>query len=71
MAMEAILKAVPSKYVESLGSKDFMKCAWDTLKAMRVGSDRVKKAKAQGLWWEYKALAFCDGKAVEDFTLWL
>jgi hypothetical protein len=61
-AVEAILKAVPSEYVELLGSKDFAKHAWDTLKAMRVGSDRVKKAKAQRLQWEYKALAFVMAK---------
>jgi hypothetical protein len=70
-AMEAILKAVPSEYVESLGSKDFVNRAWDTLKAMCVGSDCVKKAKALRLQWEYKVLAFRDGKAVEDFALWL
>ena len=68
-AMETILKAVPSEYVESLGSKDSAKLAWDALKAMRVGSDCVKKAKAQQLRREYEVLAFRDGEAVEEFTL--
>ena len=67
--METILKAVPSQYVESLGSKDSAKLAWDALKAMRVGSDCVKKAKAQQLRREYEVLAFRDGEAVEEFTL--
>ncbi|CAA0806572.1 Gag-Pol-related retrotransposon family protein [Striga hermonthica] len=68
-AMEAILSAVPHEYVESLGAKDSAKAAWDALKAMRIGSDRAKKAKAQQLRREYKALAFRDGEAVEDFSL--
>jgi hypothetical protein len=38
---------------------------------MRVGSDCAKKARAQQLWREYEALAFHDGEAVEDFTLWM
>ena len=45
-AIEAILSAVPHEYVESLGSKDSAEAAWDALKAMRVGSDRAKKAMA-------------------------
>ncbi|CAA0822344.1 cysteine-rich RLK (RECEPTOR-like protein kinase) 8 [Striga hermonthica] len=68
-AMEAILSAVPHEYVESLGAKDSAKAAWDALKAMRIGSDRAKKAKAQQLRREYEALAFRDGEAVEDFSL--
>ncbi|CAA0827650.1 Gag-Pol-related retrotransposon family protein [Striga hermonthica] len=68
-AMEAIMSAVPNEYVESLGAKDSAKAAWDALKAMRIGSDRAKKAKAQQLRREYEALAFRDGEAVEDFSL--
>ncbi|CAA0827330.1 Unknown protein [Striga hermonthica] len=70
--MEAILSAVPHKYVESLVAKDSAKAAWDALKAMRIGrigSDHAKKAKAQQLRREYEALAFRDDEAVEDFSL--
>ena len=45
MAMEAILKGVPLEYVTTLGSKDSTKEASTSLEAIRVGSDRVKKAK--------------------------
>jgi hypothetical protein len=69
--MEAILKAVLSEYVESLGNKDSAKLAWDALKAMHVGSDGMKKANAQQLRREYEALMFRDGEAVEDFALQL
>ena len=68
-ALEAILAAVPPEYREPLGSKDTTKEAWDALKAMRIRSDRVKKAKAQQLRQEYDNLNFHDGEAVEDFSL--
>lgn len=56
--MEAILSAVPLEYVEFLGSKDSTKLAWDTLKAMRAGSDRAKKANESQHRQEYEALVF-------------
>ena len=46
LAMEAILKAVPSEYRVALGSKDTAKDAWDALKMMRLGNERARKAKA-------------------------
>ena len=36
-----------------LRSKDTTKMAWDSLRIMRVGYDRMRKAKAQQLWQEY------------------
>ena len=36
---------------------------------MRLGGDRVCKAKSQQLRREYEAIAFCDGEAIEDFAL--
>ena len=68
MAM-AILKGVPPEYVTTLGSKDSAKEAWTSLEAIRVGSDRVKKAKLQLLRCEFENIAFRDGEAVEDFAL--
>ena len=52
-ALEAILAAVPAEYRESLGMKNSAKEAWETIAAMRVGSDRTKKATAQLLKQEY------------------
>lgn len=49
MAMEAILSSMPHEYMESLGTKDSTKATKDALKAMRVGSNCTKKAKAQQL----------------------
>jgi len=68
-AMEAILKSVPTEYVVPLGAKDSAKEAWESLETMRLGGDRVRKAKAQQLQREYEAIAFRDGEAIEDFAL--
>jgi len=45
-AMEAILKSVPTEYAVPLGAKDSAKEAWESLETMRLGDDRVRKAKA-------------------------
>lgn len=59
-AMKAVVCAVPLEYVESLESKDSTKLAWDTLKAMCIGSGRTKKVEA---------LTSRDGEAAEVFVL--
>nr|CAH67708.1 H0512B01.3 [Oryza sativa] len=69
MAMEAILRAVPSEMISLLATKDSAKDAWDAIKVMRVGVDRVRKAKAQQLRWEYESISFHDGESIDDFAL--
>ena len=70
-ALEAILAAVLAEYREPLGTKSSAKEAWEAIVAMRVGSDRAKKATAQLLKQEYALLKFKDGEMVEDFSLCL
>jgi hypothetical protein len=69
MAMEAIPKAVPLEFITALGSKDTEHEAWESLKTMRLGGYRMRKAKAQQLRREYEAITFRDGEAIEDFAL--
>ena len=45
-ALEAILAAVPTEYREPLGTKSSAKVVWEAIAAMRVCSDRAKKAMA-------------------------
>ena len=68
-ALEAILAAVPAEYREPLGTKNSVKEAWETIAAMRIGSDRAKKATTQLLKQEYANFKFRDGESVEDFSL--
>lgn len=49
--------------------KESAKEAWDALKTMRIGIDRVRKANAQKLRKEYEGIAFRDGELVDDFAL--
>ena len=56
---------------EPLGAKRSAKEAWEAIAAMRVGSDRAKKATAQLLKQEYINLKFKDDETVEDFFLHL
>ena len=67
-ALEAIIAAVPTEYREPLGAKSSTKEAWEVIAAMRVDSDRAKKATAQLLTQEYANLKFKDGESVENFS---
>lgn len=71
MALEAILRAVPLEMLSTLAVKETAKEAWDSIRVMRVGVDRVRKSKAQLLLRQYDAIEFKEGESVEDFSLCL
>jgi hypothetical protein len=68
-ALGAILSSVPSEMVQILAAKDNAKIAWDTIKTMRVGVDRVREARRQKLRKDFDVMAFRSGENVEDFSL--
>ncbi|CAN6248051.1 unnamed protein product [Urochloa humidicola] len=68
-ALEAICSAVPQEMVPTLATKASAKEAWDAIKSMRVGDDRVRKSTAQALRAEYEQITFLEGESVEDFSL--
>ena len=68
-ALAAILRAVPPEMKAGLAVKKTAKEAWDAVKSMRVGDDRVKAASVQRLWKEYENVVFRDGESVGDFTM--
>jgi hypothetical protein len=41
------------------------------LAPIRLGSERVRKAKTQQLRWDFEDLKFRQGETVEEFALWL
>jgi hypothetical protein len=43
--------------------------AWETIRQVRVGADRVKEANAERLWREFGDITFKAGETVEDFSL--
>jgi hypothetical protein len=68
-ALDAICSAVPEEMVPVLATKESANDAWEAIKTMRIGDDRVRKATAQNLRTEYEAIALRDGEAIEDFAL--
>ncbi|XP_062213678.1 uncharacterized protein LOC133914629 [Phragmites australis] len=71
MALEAIPWAVPPEMISTLATKPSTTEAWESLKAMHISTNRVRKAKSQQLRKEYEVIQFHDGEAVEDFALHL
>ncbi|XP_071680382.1 uncharacterized protein [Lolium perenne] len=68
-ALGTILGAVPPKMLRSLAVKDTAKEAWDALKTLRLGSERVREARAQTRRSEFENLRFKDGEKVEQFAM--
>jgi transposase InsO family protein len=68
-AMAGILRSVPQEMWQLLGAKKNVKEAWQAVKSMRVGADRVKEANAQRLLKEFENIAFRDSETVDEFAL--
>ena len=68
-AMAALLRSVPQEMWQMLGAKKNVKEAWEAVKSMRVGAERVKEANAQRLLQEFENISFKEGETVDDFAL--
>jgi len=68
-ALQIILTGVPPEMLRVLAAKDTAKTAWETIKTMRMGSERAREAKAQVRRREFEDLRFKDRESVEDFGL--
>ena len=61
--------SVPPELMRVLAAKDSAKKAWETIKTLRMGSERAREAKAQVRRREFEDLRFKEGESVEDFGL--
>jgi len=68
-ALDAICSAVPEEMVPALATKATAKEAWETIKTLRIGDNRVRTATAQNLRTEYENITLREGEAIEDFAL--
>lgn len=68
-AMGGLLRSVPQEMWQMLGAKKNVKEAWEAVKSMRVGAERVKEANAQRLLQEFENISFKEGETVDDFAL--
>jgi hypothetical protein len=69
MALDILSNAVPTEMVSSVASKETTKEAWEAIKTMRVGDDRVRASTAQTLLRQFETAKFKDGESVEDYSL--
>lgn len=68
LAMAIIVQAVPDEILLSLAEKESTKEAWDTLKTLYMGSDRVRTTKVQTLKAEFEVLTMKESETVDDFS---
>ena len=68
-AMSALPRFVPKEMWQTLGGKKTIKEAWEAVKTMRLGSERVKDINAQKLSQEFKNLQFKEGETIDDFGM--
>ncbi|KAL7591267.1 uncharacterized protein LOC111904268 [Lactuca sativa] len=68
MALAAIYQGIPEDLLLSLAEKKIAKEAWEALKTMFMGADRVKTARIQTLKTEFKALDMKDIEGVDEFA---
>ena len=69
LALAAILRGVPEEMHTMLLGKKSVKEAWEAIKTMRLGADRVKEVDAQKLLAEFESIAFKLGEAIDDFAV--
>jgi hypothetical protein len=69
MALEAILRAMPLEMILMLAIKETAKEAWDAIKTIRVGADRVCDSKPQNFRKQHEDLRFKPGESVDGLGL--
>lgn len=50
-------------------NKKSAKEAWEAIKAMRLGAERVKEVNAQKLLAEFESISFKPNESIDDFTV--
>ena len=69
LALAAILRSVPTEMLPTLRGKRTARAAWEAVRTIRVGVERVRESKAQQLRREFAALSWKEGESAEDFSV--
>lgn len=69
VALAMIYQAIPEEVLLSLADKKTSKEAWDAIKTLCQGADKVKKAQIQTLKAEFEAMSMKDSDPLEDFYM--
>lgn len=69
VALAMIYQGLAEDMLLSIAEKGTAREAWEALKTMCQGADRVKKAKAQTLRTEFESLSMKDSEQIDEFYL--
>jgi hypothetical protein len=71
IALEALLRGVPPDMLSFLDKKKTAEEAWEAVRSMQIGSDRVKAVNARRLMIEFKNITFKEGELVDESGMWI
>ena len=71
LALGAMIRGVPPEMHSMLLNKKSAKEAWEAIKSMRLGAERVKEVNAQKLLAEFESISFKPGESIDDFAVWI
>ena len=69
MALAAIYQSIPEDTLVMIAEKQTTKEAWEALKTMHLGDDRIKEARVQTLKSKFEKLQMKGSESVDDFAL--
>ena len=69
MALAAIYQGIPEEILLSIAEKKTAKDAWEAIKVLCMGAERVKVAKVQTLRTEFESLNMKETDELEDFCM--
>jgi hypothetical protein len=69
LTFAAILRAVPPEMLASLTTKRTAQSAWEAIKSLRIGVQRMRDANIEQLRKEFDSIRFKDGETVDDFSM--
>ncbi|XP_074349643.1 uncharacterized protein LOC141689289 [Apium graveolens] len=69
LALAAIYQGVPEDILLIIAEKETAKEAWDAIKTLCMGTERVKEAKVQTLRAEFESLVMKETEQVDDFCM--
>ncbi|KAL8101289.1 hypothetical protein AgCh_033241 [Apium graveolens] len=69
VALAAIYQAIPKDVLLSVAEKKTAKGAWEAIKTMSIGADRVKRAKVQTLRAEFEIMSMKYEETIDEFSM--
>lgn len=69
VALAMIYQGISEEILLSIAEKETTKDAWEAIKTLCQGADRVKSAKVQTLRTEFEALSMKDDESIDDFHM--